>query len=521
MYFCTTQLKHKMNTTKQIKSALISVFSKDGLEPIVRLLNEQNVTIYSTGGTEDFIKNMGIAVIPVEDVTSYPSILGGRVKTLHPKIFGGILNRQDNATDVAQMLEYNIPQIDLVIVDLYPFEKTVASGANEVDIIEKIDIGGISLIRAAAKNFQDTVIVASINEYSFLLKLISENNGTTILENRKLLAMKAFNVSSHYDSAIFNYFNKNQEETVLKISEQNGQILRYGENPHQKGFFFGEFDKMFNKLHGKELSYNNLLDVDAGVNLIAEFKNDGPTFAILKHNNACGLATRKTILEAYNVALACDPTSAFGGVLISNSNIDVATANEINKLFCEVVIAPNFDSDAIAILSEKKNRIILIQNKVELPTKQVRTCLNGILVQEKNDKTDTKQDLKCVTNLEPTSQEVKDLIFASKVCKNTKSNTIVFAKNGTLISSGTGQTSRVDALIQAIDKAKNFGFDLNGASMASDAFFPFPDCVEIAKNAGITAVIQPGGSIKDQLSIDYCNENNLAMVFTGTRHFKH
>jgi phosphoribosylaminoimidazolecarboxamide formyltransferase / IMP cyclohydrolase len=513
-----------MSTTKKIKSALISVFSKDGLEPIVRLLNEQNVTIYSTGGTEDFIKNLGIGVNPVEDVTSYPSILGGRVKTLHPKIFGGILNRQDNATDVAQMLEYNIPQIDLVIVDLYPFEKTVASGANDVDIIEKIDIGGISLIRAAAKNFQDTVIVASVNEYAFLLNLISENNGTTTLENRKLLAMKAFNVSSHYDSAIFNYFsiwNKNHAEPILKISEQNGQVLRYGENPHQKGFFFGEFDKMFNKLHGKELSYNNLLDVDAGVNLIAEFKNDSPTFAILKHNNACGLATRNSILEAYIVALACDPTSAFGGVLISNSNIDLATATEINKLFCEVVIAPSFDSDAIAILSEKKNRIILIQNKVELPTKQVRTCLNGILVQEKNDKTDTKQDLKCVTKLEPTSQEVEDLIFASKVCKNTKSNTIVFAKNGTLISSGTGQTSRVDALNQAIDKAKNFGFDLNGASMASDAFFPFPDCVEIAKNAGITAVIQPGGSIKDQLSIDYCNENNMAMVFTGTRHFKH
>ncbi len=510
-----------MNTTKQIKSALISVFSKDGLEPIVRLLNEQNVTIYSTGGTEDFIKNLGIAVIPVEDVTSYPSILGGRVKTLHPKVFGGILNRQDNPSDIAQMLEYNIPQIDLVIVDLYPFEKTVASGANEVDIIEKIDIGGISLIRAAAKNFQDTVIVASMNEYSFLLKLISENNGNTTLENRKLLAMKAFNVSSHYDSAIFNYFNKDNQEIVLKISEQNGQVLRYGENPHQKGFFFGDFDAMFNKLHGKELSYNNLLDVDAAVNLIAEFSENGPTFAILKHNNACGLATRSTILEAYNVALACDPTSAFGGVLIANSQIDVATANKINKLFCEVVIAPSFDTDAIVTLSEKKNRIILVQNKVDLPAKQIRTCLNGILVQDKNNITDNKSDLKTVTIKKPSDSEIEDLIFASKVCKNTKSNTIVFAKNGTLISSGTGQTSRVDALIQAIDKAKNFGFDLNGASMASDAFFPFPDCVEIAKNAGITAVIQPGGSIKDQLSIDYCNENSLAMVFTGTRHFKH
>ena len=521
MYFCKTQLNIKMNTTKKIKSALISVFSKDGLEPIVRQLSDQNVTIYSTGGTEDFIKNLGIDVIPVEDVTSYPSILGGRVKTLHPKVFGGILNRQDNPTDVEQMLEYNIPQIDLVIVDLYPFEKTVASGANEADIIEKIDIGGISLIRAGAKNFQDTIIVASVTEYTFLYDLLSLNDGKTTLENRKLFATKAFNVTSHYDATIFNYFNKNQDELVLKISEQNGQVLRYGENPHQKGFFFGNFDKLFDKLHGKELSYNNLLDVDAAVNLIAEFMNDGPTFAILKHNNACGLATRETILEAYNVALACDPTSAFGGVLISNSDIDVATANEINKLFCEVVIAPSFDADAISILSEKKNRIILVQKPVELSNTTFRTCLNGVLVQDKNNKTDNKSDLKCVTSIEPTYQEIEDLIFASKICKNTKSNTIVFAKDGTLISSGTGQTSRVDALNQAIEKAKNFGFSLLGASMASDAFFPFPDCVEIAKNAGITAVIQPGGSIKDQLSIDYCNENNLAMVFTGTRHFKH
>jgi phosphoribosylaminoimidazolecarboxamide formyltransferase / IMP cyclohydrolase len=508
-----------MNTTKTIKSALISVFSKDGLEPIVRKLHEQNVTFYSTGGTEEFIKNLGIPVVPVEDITSYPSILGGRVKTLHPKVFGGILNRQDNETDVQQMQEYDIPQIDLVIVDLYPFEKTVASGATESDIIEKIDIGGISLIRAAAKNFQDTVIVPSVNEYALLLDLITNQNGATTLENRKLLATKAFHVSSHYDSAIFNYFNK--DETVFKASIDNGQILRYGENPHQKGFFFGDFDAMFTKIHGKELSYNNLLDVDAAVNLISEFKNDAPTFAILKHNNACGLATRKTILEAYNVALACDPTSAFGGVLIANTKIDVATAIEINKLFCEVVIAPSYDDEAISILSEKKNRIILNQNEVTLPQKQVRTCLNGILLQEKNAKTDTKEDLKTVTITAPTSQEIEDLIFASKICKNTKSNTIVFAKNGTLISSGTGQTSRVDALKQAIEKANTFGFDLHGAVMASDAFFPFPDCVEIAKHAGITAVIQPGGSIKDELSINYCNENKVAMVFTGTRHFKH
>ena len=517
--FALYNYNYTMNTTKKIQSALISVFSKEGLEPIVRKLHSQNVTLYSTGGTEDFIKNLDIPVIPVEDVTSYPSILGGRVKTLHPKVFGGILNRQDNESDVQQMEEFNIPQIDLVIVDLYPFEKTVASGASEEDIIEKIDIGGISLIRAAAKNFKDTVIVSSVDQYALLLDLITNQNGETTLENRKLLATKAFHVSSHYDTAIFNYFNT--DETIYKQSIANGQVLRYGENPHQKGFFFGDFDAMFKKVHGKELSYNNLLDVDAAVNLINEFKNDGPTFAILKHNNACGLATRKTISEAYDAALACDPTSAFGGVLISNTKIDVKTATEINKLFCEVVIAPEYDTEAIAILQEKKNRIILVQNDVVLPQKQVRSCLNGILVQERNNITDNKEDLRTVTTIAPSEQEVLDLIFASKICKNTKSNTIVFAKNGTLIASGTGQTSRVDALLQAIEKANNFHFDLHGAVMASDAFFPFPDCVEIAKKAGITAVIQPGGSIKDELSINYCNENKLAMVFTGTRHFKH
>ena len=510
-----------MNTTKTITSALISVFSKDGLEPIVRKLHEQNVTLYSTGGTEEFIKNLGIPVVPVEDITSFPEIFGGRVKTLHPKIFGGILNRQDNPTDVAQMQEFNIPQIDVVIVDLYPFEKTVASGASESDIIEKIDIGGISLIRATAKNFKDTVIVPSVNEYELFLQLITEGSGTTTLEQRRRLATKAFNVSSHYDSAIFNYFNKNHEEAVLKISEQNGHVLRYGENPHQRGFFFGDFDAMFTKLHGKELSYNNLLDVDAAVNLILEFKNNEPTFAILKHNNACGLATRNSMKEAYLSALAGDPTSAFGGVLIANGKIDEATAIEINSLFCEVVIAPSYDERAIAILSEKKNRIILVQKEVSLPQTNVRTCLNGTLVQDRNNITDTKDGLKTVTILEPSSQEVEDLLFASKICKNTKSNTIILAKNNTLISSGTGQTSRVDALKQAIEKANTFGFDLNGAVMASDAFFPFPDCVEIAKHAGVTAVIQPGGSIKDELSINYCNENKVAMVFTGTRHFKH
>ena len=508
-----------MTTTKTIQSALISVFDKTGLEPIVKQLHQQNVTIYSTGGTEEFIKNLDIPVVPVEEVTSYPSILGGRVKTLHPKVFGGILNRQDNPSDVEEMKAFEIPQIDLVIVDLYPFEKTVASGASEADIIEKIDIGGISLIRAAAKNFKDTVIVASVNEYNYLLELISSQNGSTLLEQRRFLATKAFHVSSHYDSAIFNYFNT--DETIYKESIENGQVLRYGENPHQKGFFFGDFDKMFTKLHGKELSYNNLLDVDAAVNLILEFKENDPTFAILKHNNACGIATRSSMKQAYLDALAGDPTSAFGGVLIANGKIDKETALEINQLFCEVVIATSYDDEAVAILQEKKNRIILVQHQVELPTKQIRTCLNGLLIQDKNNITDNKEGLKTVTLTTPTDQEIEDLLFASKICKNTKSNTIVFAKNGQLIASGTGQTSRVDALKQAIEKANTFGFDLNGAVMASDAFFPFPDCVEIAHHSGITAVIQPGGSIKDELSINYCNENKIAMVFTGTRHFKH
>ena len=508
-----------MNTTKQIQSALISVFDKNGLEPIVKELHKNKVTIYSTGGTETFIKDLGIPVVPVEEVTSYPSILGGRVKTLHPKVFGGILNRQDHTGDVEQMKEFDIPQIDLVIVDLYPFEKTVASGASEADIIEKIDIGGISLIRAAAKNFKDTVIVASVNEYEVFLQMLQNNQGGTSLAERRFLATKAFHVSSHYDSAIFNYFNT--EETTLKISYDQGEELRYGENPHQKGHFFGSFEDLFQKLHGKELSYNNLLDVDAAVNLMNEFKGEAPTFAILKHNNACGVAQKSTMKEAYLTALAGDPTSAFGGVLIANGTIDLATAEEINKLFCEVVIAPAYEKGAVELLQEKKNRIILVLKDIELPKKQVRTCLNGILVQDKDNITDNKEQLTNVTQLAPSAAEVDDLLFASKICKHTKSNTIVLTKNRTLCASGTGQTSRVDALRQAIEKAKAFNFDLKGAVMASDAFFPFPDCVEIAGNAGITAVIQPGGSIKDTLSIDYCNENNIAMVFTGTRHFKH
>lgn len=508
-----------MTNLKKINAALISVFDKTGLEPIVKALHQNNVTIYSTGGTEIFIKNLGIPVVAVENITSFPEILGGRVKTLHPKIFGGILNRQDNETDVAQMQEFDIPQIDLVIVDLYPFEKTVSSNANESEIIEKIDIGGISLIRAAAKNFKDTVIVASVEEYSAFLNSYTENNGSTSLEQRRLFATKAFHVSSNYDSAIFTYFN--EDATYLKVSESNGQILRYGENPHQKGFFFGDFNAMFTKLHGKELSYNNLLDVDAAVNLINEFKNDAPTFAIMKHNNACGIATRPTMKEAYLEALAGDPTSAFGGVLIANGKIDYDTAEEINKLFCEVVIAPSYDEDAIELLEEKKNRIILVLNDVQLPEKQIRTCLNGLLVQDKDYITDTVDLLKTATKISPTQEEIEDLLFASKICKHTKSNTIVLAKNKQLCASGTGQTSRVDALKQAIEKAQSFEFDLTGAVMASDAFFPFPDCVEIANMAGITAVIQPGGSIKDELSINYCNANNMSMVFTGIRHFKH
>jgi phosphoribosylaminoimidazolecarboxamide formyltransferase/IMP cyclohydrolase len=519
--FATLKSEHNIMSNKTISSALISVFSKDGLAPIVKKLNDLNVTIYSTGGTEKFIKDLGIDVVPVEDVTSYPSILGGRVKTLHPKVFGGILNRQDNANDVAELAEFEIPQIDLVIVDLYPFEKTVASGASNQDIIEKIDIGGISLIRAAAKNYSDVTCVSSVEDYSEFLELLEAKNGETSEEDRKRFAAKAFNVSSHYDTAIFNYFNKNNEETVLKISEPKGKILRYGENPHQKGFFFGDFDAMFTKLHGKELSYNNLLDVDASVNLILEFKGEDPTFAILKHNNACGFAQRSTVLEAYKDALAGDPVSAFGGILISNTEIDKATAEEIHKLFCEVVIAPSFSDDALEILKGKKNRILLILNDIELPKTTVRTCLNGALVQERDAKTDALEDLKTVTNSTPSQSELEDLIFASKLCKHTKSNTIVLAKNKQLCASGTGQTSRVDALNQAIHKAKSFNFDLEGAVMASDAFFPFPDCVEIADNAGIKAVIQPGGSIKDELSINYCNENDVAMVFTGTRHFKH
>ncbi|MEI8135965.1 MAG: bifunctional phosphoribosylaminoimidazolecarboxamide formyltransferase/IMP cyclohydrolase [Bacteroidota bacterium] len=508
-----------MSNSKTIKSALISVYYKDNLEPIIKKLHALNVKLYSTGGTLSFIEKLNIPVTAVDSVTTYPEIFGGRVKTLHPAIFGGILNRRDNESDKKEKAQHNIPDIDLVIVDLYPFEETFAAKASEQDAIEKIDIGGISLIRAAAKNFNDVVIVSSRNDYAEFLNLLETKNGASDISDRKHFAAKAFATSSHYDTAIFNYFNQTENSTQFKQSIQKGQTLRYGENPHQKGVFYGDLEAMFTKLQGKELSYNNLLDVDAAVNLIADFTE--PTFAILKHNNACGVATRSTIHQAYVDALAGDPTSAFGGILIANKPIDLATATEVNKLFCEVVIAPAFNDDALALLKSKVNRIILIQNKVELGKTSFRNLLNGVIEQDKDLKTETEADLKPATVKTPTPSEIKDLLFANKLVKHTKSNTIVFAKNGQLLASGTGQTSRVDALKQAIIKAENFGFNLNGAVMASDAFFPFPDCVEIAHKVGITAIVQPGGSIKDKESIDYCNANGVSMVMTGVRHFKH
>lgn len=508
-----------MSHSVKIKNALVSVYYKDNLEPLIRLLDSFGVTLYSTGGTESFIKDLGIGVERVEDLTGYPSILGGRVKTLHPNVFGGILSRRPLAEDKTQLNEYNIPEIDLVIVDLYPFEETVASGASEQDIIEKIDIGGISLIRAAAKNFNDVVIISSKNDYQALEDILAQNDGHTTLAQRKLFAAKAFNTSSHYDTAIFNYFNDDQGLHVLKQSEQQAQVLRYGENPHQQGVFYGRLDAMFNKLNGKELSYNNLVDVDAAVALIDEFEE--PTFAILKHTNACGVASRDVLSQAWADALAGDPVSAFGGVLICNREVDAATAEAINKLFFEVLIAPSFATDALEILSSKKNRILLQRKEAELPGKHIKTLLNGFIEQDKDNVIEGPEQMQTVTERQPTPAELEDLYFANKLVKHTKSNTIVIAKNGQLLASGVGQTSRVDALRQAIDKANHFGFDLSGAAMASDAFFPFPDCVEIAAEAGIGVVLQPGGSIKDKESIDMANQKGVAMVTTGVRHFKH
>jgi len=506
-----------MTEDKIIKNALISVFHKDGLGKIAQKLSQLGVRIFSTGGTQKFIEDKGLSVKKVEDLTSYPSILSGRVKTLHPKVFGGILARREEKNDQLQLAEYDIPEFDLVIVDLYPFEKTIVSTTDKQDIIEKIDIGGISLIRAAAKNYKDVVIVSEMSQYDELLEILEQGKSTTLAQ-RKKFAAAAFNISSHYDTAIFNYFNENNDD-VFKQSIRQKKELRYGENPHQKGIFFGKIDDFFEQKNGKELSYNNLLDVDAAVNLIGEFNEC--TFAVLKHNNACGVATKEKLIDAWKEALAADSVSAFGGVLITNREVDKETANEISKLFFEVIIAPAYNKDAMQILCQKKNRIVLVQKEITLPNIQFRTALNGALYQEKDVKTDSVSEMKTVTNIAPTNEQISDLEFASKVCKHSKSNTIVFAKNKQLLASGLGQTSRVDALKQAVEKAKNFGFDLNGAVMASDAFFPFSDCVELANNAGIKAIIQPGGSIKDQLSIDYCNVNNMSMVMTGARHFKH
>lgn len=507
-----------MSVKKKMKTALISVYHKDGLDEIITKLHKEGVKLLSTGGTRQFIESLGIPCDAVEDLTSYPSILGGRVKTLHPKVFGGILSRRDSEQDDAQLEEYGIPEIDLVIVDLYPFEATVASGAEESAIIEKIDIGGISLIRAAAKNCKDVAIVASKRQYAPFFKMISENGATTTFAERRWLAKEAFAVSSHYDTAIFNYFS-GDDDSAFRASYSEKKVLRYGENPHQKGAFFGSLDDVFDQIHGKEISYNNLLDINAAIELIGELP--ACSFVVMKHNNACGVATRPTLLEAWKDALAGDPISAFGGVLITNTRVDLATAEEINNLFFEVILAPSYDVEALAVLTKKKNRIILIQKDGVHTTKQFRSMLNGVLVQDRDLTKETKEELKVVTTKAPTAQEIDDMLFANTLVKHSKSNAIVLAKGHQLFASGVGQTSRVDALKQAIEKAKSFGFDLHGAVMASDAFFPFPDCVEIAGNEGITAVIQPGGSIKDQLSFDYCDAHNLSMVLTGRRHFKH
>jgi len=506
------------NTKKKINNALISVFNKDGLYEILEKLHQGGVNFYSTGGTEEFIKSLDYPCKSVESLTGYPSILGGRVKTLHPKVFGGILNRRGNENDIQQIAEYEIPEIDLVIVDLYPFQETLASGASDEEIIEKIDIGGISLIRAAAKNFNDVIVVASKEQYAPLESLLFENDVYSTLEERKWFAKEAFAVSSAYDTAIFNYFD-NMEGSYFRVAEDNAKILRYGENPHQRGVFYGDFETLFEQLQGREISYNNLLDIDAAVALISEFNE--LTFAILKHNNACGIASRPTVRGAWEAALAADPVSAYGGILICNALIDKEAAEAVNEIFFEVIIAPDYDTGALEILMQKKNRIILIQKENPQSKFQFRSLLNGVLLQDRDESIQTENDLKTVSLKSPDEREIDDLLFANKIVKHTKSNAIVLAKNKQLYASGTGQTSRVDALKQAIEKTKVFGFNLEGAVMASDAFFPFPDCVEIAGNEGITAVIQPGGSIRDNLSIEYCNTHNMAMVTTGIRHFKH
>ncbi|QIL76957.1 bifunctional phosphoribosylaminoimidazolecarboxamide formyltransferase/IMP cyclohydrolase [Hymenobacter sp. HDW8] len=510
-------------SSQPIRSALISVYYKDRLEPLVAVLKQHGVKLYSTGGTQQFLEQQGAEVTAVESLTGFPAVFGGRVKTLHPKVFGGILQRRHEAGDTKEAEQHDIPPIDLVIVDLYPFEETVASGAPEADVIEKIDIGGISLLRAAAKNFRDVLVVSGRDQYEAVTELLTQKNGATDLEDRRQYAAAAFAATSHYDTQIFNYVSQGTDlgGKSLRLSQQPATPLRYGENPHQAGTFYGDLSALFDQLHGKQLSYNNLVDVDAAVALMAEFEDGQPACAILKHTNACGVAQASTLHDAYLQALACDPVSAFGGVIIVNKPVDEATAEELNKLFFEVLIAPEFSEAALPILQSKKNRILLLQKPVALPAKQIKTLLNGIVEQDFDRQTETAADFKVVTKSAPTAEETEALVFAAKVCKHTKSNTIVLARPGQLLASGVGQTSRVDALKQAIEKAKAFGFDLQGAVMASDAFFPFPDCVEIAGQAGIRAVVQPGGSIKDQDSIAACDQLGMAMVMTGVRHFKH
>ncbi|HMQ76328.1 MAG TPA: bifunctional phosphoribosylaminoimidazolecarboxamide formyltransferase/IMP cyclohydrolase [Flavobacteriales bacterium] len=510
-----------MSGTKRIGSALISVYHKDGLGPIVHELHRLGVTLYSTGGTQEFIASLGVPVVPVEDLTSYPSILGGRVKTLHPKVFGGILGRRDLASDVAQLEEYAIPPIDLVIVDLYPFEATVAAGGSEQAIIEKIDIGGISLIRAGAKNHADVVIIASQAQYGDLLAILREQDGSTELAERKRLAGLAFGVSSRYDSAIHGWFTGGSE-VLPPLTGQPTHTLRYGENPHQPASFHGDLDGLFEQVHGKALSYNNLLDLDAALELIDDLATlPGVPFAILKHNNACGAAVRPTVKEAWDAALAGDPVSAFGGVLITTAPIDKVTAEAIDTIFFEIICAPDYAPEALEVLRRRKNRIILVRRASGHLARKWRSALNGLLVQAPDEVVDGGADMRTATRRTPAEAELQDLVFANILVKHTKSNAIVLAKDRQLLASGTGQTSRVDALEQAIAKAGKFNFDLKGAVMASDAFFPFPDCVTIAGAAGITAVVQPGGSIKDQESVDACDERGMAMCITGNRHFKH
>ena len=504
---------------KKIRSALISVYFKDDLDEIVKTLRDLNVRIFSTGGTFAHITGLGIAAEKVEDLTTYPSILGGRVKTLHPSVFGGILARRGNREDMEQVAKYGIPEIDLVIVDLYPFEETVKSVRDEDSIIEKIDIGGISLIRAAAKNYNDVLVISGMEHYPGLLMLLKEKKGITTLNERRYYAAEAFKTSSHYDSVIFKYFNREAGIPVFRESINSCSPLRYGENPHQKGVFFGDPAQLFDKLHGKEISYNNLLDIEAALSLIDEFRET--TVVIIKHNNACGAASRENLMDAWRDALACDPVSAFGGIIVTNVTIDEAAADEIDKIFSEVIIAPEYTGKALEILKQKKNRIILKRNAPIKILYNFRSLLNGVLWQERDNNTEAAGDMKPVTSRAPEPGEVDDLIFANILVKHSKSNAIVLAKNRQLCASGIGQTSRVDALKQAIEKARLFGFDLKGSVMASDAFFPFADCVEIAHKAGVTAVVQPGGSVRDQESIDYCSSNGVAMVFTGTRHFKH